>query len=135
MNSNNDYDDMKKYIRLMKENYQPNKNHFFGGAKQRLIKEEEKELSDEELQIEKEKMEDAVSKPIEFDNIKIYSDNVEMSGTLIRESIKFTFSLDSIDGIYISAEMLQLSDPLLEIIQKLRSYYITWSEYWSQEIR
>ena len=135
MNSNNDYDDMKKYIRLMKENYQPNKNHFFGGAKQRLIKEEEKELSDEEIVQEKQKMEDAVSKPIEFDNFKIYSDNVEMSGTLIRESIKFTFSLDSVDGVYISAEMLQISDPVLETIQNLKSYYTEWSNYWAQEIR
>lgn len=135
MNSNNDYDDMKKYIRLMKENHQPNKNHFFGGVKQRLIKEEEKELSDEEIVQEKQKMEDAVSKPIEFDNFKIYSDNVEMSGTLIRESIKFTFSLDSVDGVYISAEMLQISDPVLETIQNLKSYYTEWSNYWAQEIR
>ncbi len=137
-NGSKEYDQMKKMIGIMKENYnnQPKENNLiFGEKRQQPIREEEKELSDEELQSEKEKMEDAVSKPIEFDNVKIYSDNVEMSGTLIRESIKFTFSLDSVDGVYISAEMLQLSDPVLETIQKLKSYYMEWSDYWAQEIR
>lgn len=139
-----DYDSMKKYIRLMRENYQFNNNDnsnrkknnlLFGKRTRQPLKEEEKEITDEELEQEKQKMENATSKPIEFDNFKIYSDNVEMSGILIKESIKFTFSLDSVDGIYISSQMLQLSDPVLETIQKLKSYYNEWSNYWAQEIR
>ena len=146
-NGDTDYDLMKDLIKKMRQHKNQSKNKKlikenvdFNNNQQKennlqSNREEENELSDEEILSEKQKIEDAVSKPIELDNVKVYADNVEMSGTLIRESIKFTLSLDSVDGVYISTEMLQLSDPVLETIQKLRSYYVEWSDYWSQEIR
>lgn len=129
-NGNNDYDQMKKFIGIMKTANINESNN-----KKQLLKEAERELTDEEFVEEKDKMETAISRPIEIDVFNVYDDNVEVSFSLIREGINVIFSLDDPDGIYLTLENFQLNEHNLEILNNLRVYYNDeFVPKWSQEI-
>lgn len=103
---------------------------------QYLIKEEEVQTIEPDEQREEEnKFKDIVSKLVKFDPIKVYPENVQWSGHLIREKIDWTFSLDDTVGCYIhTTELIQLRDETLEILKKLRGYYDVWSDEWSSRL-
>ena len=42
--------------------------------------------------------------------------------------------MDDTRGVYITADLLQLSDDILKQIQKLVGYYKTWSDEWANRI-
>ena len=44
------------------------------------------------------------------------------------------YSLDDTNGVYITADLLQLNQTTLEQIQKLVAYYDTWSDEWATKI-
>ena len=154
-NTINGYDEMKSLIKKMKEynktknqpqsqlikedyndsnNEKKEDNLLFGEKQQSLIREDDEELTDEEVQEEKEQFESSVSSPVEYGEFKIYGDNVEWSGKLIKENISWIYSLDDIESVYITSEQLHLTDSVIETLQKLKSYWTIWSEKWSKEI-
>ena len=92
------------------------------------------QLSPQEKDDEENKFKQGVASTVEFGNFIRYSDNVEWNGELIKEKIKWVYSLDDVNGCYITCEQLQLSDEAVQTIQKLKAYYDTWSEYWGGEI-
>lgn len=100
-----------------------------------LIKEEVQTLDAQEQKEEENKFKEIVSKLVKFEPIKVYPENVEWSGHLIREKVDWTFSLDDTTGCYIyTTELIQLRDETLEVLKKLRGYYDVWSDEWSSRL-
>lgn len=103
-----------------------------------LLKEEEvQNVTSDEQREEENKFKDVVSKLVKFDEIQVYRQNVTWGGFLVREKIKWTFSLDENNGCYISTEsldMLQLTTEVIELLKKLRGYYEVWSDEWSSRL-
>jgi hypothetical protein len=82
---------------------------------------------------EENKFKDTVSKLVKFDKMKVYRQNVEWSGELVREKIKWVFSLNENNGCYISIkneDMLQLTTEVIETLKKynkgIYDNMITW---------
>lgn len=89
-------------------------------------------LDPDEQRDEENSFKDTVSKLVKFTKMKVYKQNVEWSGTLVRENIDWVFSLDDSIGCYIdTTEFIQLKDETLETLKKLRGYYEVWSDEWS----
>jgi hypothetical protein len=136
------YDDMKKMLKTSRK-----------GVISQLIKEDQGELSqtgnqssdqpttefkhditDVEIETEKNTFASNVTKLVSFGDFKITNDNVSWSGVFPKEKIEWVYSLDSDEGVYISCELTQLTDNTLTLVQKLRGYYEKWAEKWSGEI-
>ena len=97
---------------------------------------EEKELDPAEYTEEERKFRDTVTPRVKFNKFKLYpkAQNVEFSGEFTDSGIEWYYSLDDSRGVYITAELLQLSDEILKKIQKLVGYYQTWSDEWANRI-
>ena len=106
--------------------------------KKRLLKEEDfQEITPDEQREEENKFKDTVSKLVKFEKMKVYRQNVEWSGELVREKIKWVFYLNENNGCYISIEsqdMLQLTIEVIETLKKLKGYYDVWSDEWSARL-
>lgn len=107
--------------------------------KNRLLKEEDfQEITPDEQREEENKFKDTVSKLVKFDKMRVYRQNVEWSGELVREKIKWVFSLNENNGCYISlsymGDMLQLTIEVIETLKKLKGYYDVWSDEWSARL-
>jgi hypothetical protein len=137
-----DSDDIKK---LLDEQKKPK---LTVNQKWRLLTEEEEveikisdekpqEVTPDEQREEENKFKDIVSKLVKFGTIKVYKQNVEWSGELVREKIKWVFSLNENNGCYVSIEsqdMLPLTNEVIETIKKLKGYYDAWSDEWSSRL-
>ena len=51
-----------------------------------------------------------------------------------KNNLEWFYSLDDTNGVYITADLLQLNQTTLEQIQKLVAYYDTWSDEWATKI-
>ena len=60
--------------------------------------------------------------------------NVEFSGKFTSSNLEWFYSLDDTNGVYITADLLQLNQSTLEQIQKLVGYYDSWSNEWATKI-
>ena len=90
------------------------------------------EVRDEEL-----KFVDAVSKRVDFNDLKVYVTgigNVEWSGVILQYGIEWKYSLESSTGVYMSSNLLQLTDDALNVISKLSAYYDIWASEWSDKL-
>ena len=90
------------------------------------------EVRDEEL-----KFVDAVSKRVDFNDLKVYvtgNGNVEWSGVILQYGIEWKYSLESSTGVYMSSNLLQLTDDALNVISKLSAYYDIWASEWSDKL-
>jgi hypothetical protein len=95
-------------------------------------KSNEQNLDPDEQRDEENKFKDTVSNMVKFNKVKVYKENVEWSGYLLREKIEWVYSLDDTIGCYINtSEVIQLKDEVLETLKKLKAYYDIWSEEWS----
>jgi hypothetical protein len=105
-----------------------------------LLKEENSDIQNvtpDEQREEESNFKGTVSKLVKFTPIKVYKQNVEWSGELIREKIKWVFSLNENNGCYISIEsedMLQLTTEVIETLKKLKGYYDVWSDSWGSRL-
>lgn len=88
-------------------------------------------LEPDEQREEENTFKETVTKLVKFNKIKVHRENVEWSGTLVREKIDWVYSLDDSIGCYFdTTEFLQLRDETIETLKKLRGYYDVWSEEW-----
>lgn len=124
-----EYDNMKAMLNLTRAGSKKPIS-----TKKALREETIPQLQPQEMDDEKNKFTQAVASTVEFGNFMRYSDNIEWNGELIKEKIKWVYSLDDVNGCYITCEQLQLSDDAVQTIQKLKAYYDTWSEYWGTQI-
>ena len=102
-----------------------------------ISEENAQEVTPDEQREEENKFKDIVSKLVRFDKIKVYKQNVEWSGELVREKIKWVYSLNENNGCYISIEsqdMLPLTTEVIETFKKIRGYYDAWSDEWSSRL-
>ena len=75
-----------------------------------------------------------VSELVDFNKLNVYEDNVEWSGKIPELELEFFFSVNETDGIYIKADMVQINQDYLEMIEKLKKYYEKFKERWSRII-
>ena len=100
----------------------------------RLSEQQFKTITDAELQEEIKNFKESVANIVEFGDFKIKERSVEWNGELTQFNIKFTYTLEDYDGCYISCEVAQLSDEILELLKKLYNYYRQWYDNWSAKI-
>ena len=88
------------------------------------------------LQEEEKKFRDTVTPRVEFNRFKLYpkAQNVEFSGKFTANNVEWFYSLDDTNGVYITADLLQLNQDTLQMIQKLVAYYDAWSDEWATKI-
>ena len=126
----NDYDLMKKMIGNMKAGMVQGQS--------RLNEElNTSQLSQPELEDEENKFKEAIEgAAVTFGKFILnpQARNVEWSGFFPSENIAWNFSLDSSKGCYISADAAQLSDEMVQKLQKLKAYYDQWAQYWANEV-
>ena len=95
------------------------------------------QVDPQEVRAEELKFVDAVSKRIDFNDLKVYvtgNGNVEWSGVILQYGIEWKYSLESSTGVYMSSNLLQLTDDALNVISKLSAYYAIWASEWSDKL-
>lgn len=75
---------------------------------------------------------DNITDLVEFKILNISSTNIEWVGDLTQENIEWVYSLDDQSGCYISANMLQLTDETVDVINKLKQNYKEWAASWGR---
>ncbi len=93
------------------------------------------ELSTDEKMSFQETMDDfvnEVSDLSDFGVLNLYTENVDWSGRVIDENIEFYFSIGEKNGVYINGDMIQLDDSLVELINKLTSFYDKFKSKWAK---
>ena len=100
-----------------------------------VVEEEEgQDISSDEQREEENAFKDRVSQLVEFDKIKVFTKTVTWGGTLVREGINWSYTLDDKVGCFINTnedDTLQLTDDMLTVVKNIRAYYDVWSEEWS----
>lgn len=114
----------KKNRKLLREQPEPKEDKDLGEDDPEALKEEEK------------KFRETVSPRVSFNRFRLYpkAQNVEFSGKFTDNNVEWFYSLDDSDGVYITADLLQLNQSTLVQIQKLVAYYETWSNEWATKI-
>lgn len=108
------------------------------GKKKRLNEEfdDKIELKDDILRDEEKKFRSTVSPRVEFKTFNIYpkASNVEWSGKFTDTNVEWIYSLDDPNGVYVSGELVMLSDSMMETLRKLVGYYTSWSSDWANKV-
>lgn len=123
----NYFDDTKKFLELSRN------------LRTKRINESDEQtmfLSDNEYKSEQSKFKSAVGGQVKFLDFKIYkTGNIEFRGQLLTEGIEWTFSMDDTEGCYIhSKTFLQLRDETLDVLNKLKGYYMVWRKDWVDKV-
>jgi len=95
------------------------------------------ELSTDEKIAYQETMDDfvnEVSDLSDFGTLNLYANNVDWSGKVIDFDLEFYFSIGENNGVYINGDMIKLDDNLVELINKLTSYYDKFKAKWAKVI-
>jgi len=93
------------------------------------------ELSTEEKTAFQETMDDFVndvSDLSDFGKLNMYPNNVDWSGKVIDFDLEFYFSIGENNGVYINGDMIKLDDNLVELVNKLTSYYEKFKSKWAK---
>ena len=68
----------------------------------------------------------------DFNELNVYKNNIEWSGKLVRFDLEFFYSIGESNGIYINGTMVKIDEDLYGMLEKLKTYYKTFSTKWSQ---
>jgi len=96
---------------------------------------QELELSSEEKTAFQETRDDfveQVSDLSDFGTLHIYPNNVEWSGKVIDFDLEFFYSIGENNGVYVNGDMIKLDESLVELINKLTSYYEQFKSKWAK---
>ena len=96
---------------------------------------QELEMTTEEKIAFQETMDDfveQVSDLSDFGTLHIYPDNVEWSGKVIDFDLEFFYSIGENNGVYVNGDMIKLDESLVELINKLTSYYEQFKSKWAK---
>jgi hypothetical protein len=132
------HDETRRMLGLIRENLNTNKKNKTLLREQSEVK-DDIDLGEEDsasLVEEEKKFRDTVTPRVEFNRFKLYpkAQNVEFSGKFTSNNLEWFYSLDDTNGVYITADLLQLDQSSLEHIQKLVAYYETWANEWATKI-
>lgn len=75
---------------------------------------------------------DQVSDLSDFGTLHIYPNNVEWSGKVIDFDLEFFYSIGENNGVYVNGDMIKLDESLVELINKLTSYYEQFKSKWAK---
>jgi hypothetical protein len=95
------------------------------------------ELSTDEKLSFQETMDDfvnEVSDLSDFGTLNIYTNNVDWSGRVIDFDLEFYFSIGENNGVYVNGDMIKLDDNLVELINKLTSFYEKFKSKWAKVV-
>jgi len=73
-----------------------------------------------------------VSDLSDFGTLNLYPNNVDWSGKVIDYDVEFYFSIGEDNGVYINGDMIKLDDGLVELINKLTSFYEKFKAKWAK---
>jgi len=93
------------------------------------------ELTTEEKTAFQETMDDfvgEVSDLSDFGVLNLYENSVEWSGKVIDFDLEFFYTIGENNGVYINGDMIKLDEKLLELINKLTSYYEQFKTKWAK---
>lgn len=75
---------------------------------------------------------DEVSDLVDFENLNVYSKDVEWGGKIIDFDMEFYFTIGENNGIYINGTMIKVDQNFLETIGKLQSFYEKFKSKWAK---
>lgn len=93
------------------------------------------ELSTDEKVSFQETMDDfvnEVSDLSDFGTLNLYKNNVDWSGVVIDFDLEFYFSIGENNGVYVNGNMIKLDENLIELINKLTSFYDKFKSKWAK---
>ena len=93
------------------------------------------ELSTDEKLAYQETMQDfvdQVSDLSDFGTLHLYPNNVEWSGKVIDFDLEFFYSIGENNGVYVNGDMIKLDESLVELINKLTSFYEQFKSKWAK---
>ena len=96
---------------------------------------QETEITTLEKETFQETMEEFVNEVTEladFDVLIIYPNTVTWSGNIIEYNLEFNMTIGEENGVYINGDMMKIDDELLELIQKLKQFYIKFKTKWGK---
>lgn len=95
------------------------------------------ELTSDEKQSYQETMEEfvnEVSDLSDFGVLNVYSNSVQWSGKIVDADIEFFYSIGENNGVYINGDMIQLDEQLVELTNKLKSFFEKFKSKWAKVI-
>lgn len=75
-----------------------------------------------------------VSDLVDFNELNVYTNNVEWSGKIIDQDLDFIFTIGENNGIYINGTAIKVDQEFLDMISKLQKYYEKFKSKWSKII-
>lgn len=75
-----------------------------------------------------------VSDLVDFNELNVYTNNVEWSGKIIDQDMDFIFTIGESNGIYINGDAVKVDPDFLDMINKLQRFYEKFKSKWSKII-
>lgn len=95
------------------------------------------ELTSDEKQSYQETMEEfvnEVSDLSDFGVLNVYNNSVQWSGKIVDADIEFFYSIGENNGVYINGDMIKLDEQLVELTNKLKSFFEKFKSKWAKVI-
>lgn len=95
------------------------------------------ELTTDEKTAYQETMDDFVSDVSDlsdFGVLNLYENTVQWSGKVIDFDLEFFYTIGENNGVYVNGDMIKLDDKLVELINKLTSYYEQFKTKWAKVV-
>lgn len=73
-----------------------------------------------------------VSDLSDFGSLNLYPSNIDWSGKIIDFDLDFYFSIGENNGVYINGDMIKLDENLVDLINKLTSFYDKFKSRWAK---
>jgi len=73
-----------------------------------------------------------VSDLVDFNEMKVYKNNVEWSGKILDLDIDFLYTINENNGVYIEGNMMKVDDNFMTLVGKLKNYYQKFKSKWAK---
>lgn len=73
-----------------------------------------------------------VSDLVDFNQLNVYSNNVEWSGKIIDEDVEFILTIGEDSGIYVNGTSIKVDQEFLNMVNKLQQFYEKFKSKWSK---
>ena len=73
-----------------------------------------------------------VSDLSDFGVLNLYENSVQWSGKVIDFDLEFFYTIGENNGVYINGDMIKLDDKLVELVNKLTTYYEQFKTKWAK---
>lgn len=73
-----------------------------------------------------------VSDLVDFNELNVYTNNVEWSGKIIDQDMDFIYTIGENNGIYINGNAVKVDPDFLDMINKLQKFYEKFKSKWSK---